>query len=449
MADAQFPIKLQCLFQPKRFKVLWGGRGAGRSWGVARALLLLGVQKPIRVLCAREFQNSISESSHKVLSDQIAALGLEAEYEIQKQGIFGKNGTQFFFEGIKNNTTRIKSYEGVDICWVEEAVKVSRASWNILIPTIRKDAPYGPFGTGSEIWMTFNPELETDYTYKTFVREATDKDTIVVHMTYKDNPWFPKVLLDEAEKLKAQDYDLYLNVWEGQCLQMLEGVVYAKELRAAQQENRICNVPWDRETPANIWLDLGAGKSDKTAIWIGQRVAMQNRMLHYYENNMSDTLHYAKYLKDLPYTYDVIWLPHDAKAKKIGMKLTIEEQFRAHFPSCSVRVVPKLSLADGVNAARLVLPNTFFDEDECEEGIKALRHYRYKVTDGHDGKSVYSPEPMHDWASHGADAFRYMALTIKAAGFHKEGVLGRLASAKNALLEKARRERPGPSGWMG
>jgi len=174
-------------------------------------------------------------------------------------------------------------------------------------------------------------------------------------------------VISEAEKLKAQDYDLYMNVWEGQCLQMLEGVVYAKELRAAQQENRICNVPWDRETPANIWLDRGAGKSDKTAIWIGQRVAMQNRMLHYYENNMSDTLHYAKYLKDLPYTYDVIWLPHDAKAKKIGMKLTIEEQFRAHFPSCSVRVVPKLSLADGVNAARLVLPNTFFDEDECEE----------------------------------------------------------------------------------
>lgn len=449
MVDAQFPQKLQCLFQPKRFKVLWGGRGAGRSWGVARALLLLGVQKPIRVLCAREFQNSITESSHKVLSDQIEKLGLSAEYEVQKQGIFGKNGTQFFFEGIKNNTTRIKSYEGVDICWVEEAVKVSRNSWNILIPTIRKDAPYGPFGTGSEIWMTFNPELETDYTYKTFVKEATSADTVVVHMTYKDNPWFPTVLLAEAEKLRLSDPDLYANVWEGQPLQILEGVVYAKELRSAQTEARICTVPWDRETPVTCWLDLGAGKSDKTSIWFGQRVAMQNRMLAYYENNMSDTLFYAREMQSRPYTYDTIWLPHDAKAKKIGMKLTIEEQFRSHFPSATVRIVPKLAISDGINAARLVFPNTYFDEDECEEGLKALRHYRYKVTDGHDGKTIYSPEPMHDWASHGADAFRYMALTIKAGKHERAGVLERLAAAKQSVMDKARQSRPGPSGWMG
>jgi phage terminase large subunit len=262
-------------------------------------------------------------------------------------------------------------------------------------------------------------------------------------MTYRDNPWFPQVLLAEAQKLREQDYDLYLNVWEGQCLQILEGVVYAKELRAAQAETRICTVPWDRETPVNVWLDLGAGKSDKTSIWFGQRVAMQNRMLSYYENNMSDTLFYAKEMQSRAYTYDTIWLPHDAKAKKIGNKLTIEEQFRAHFPSATVRIVPKQHLADGINAARLVFPNTYFDEDECEEGLKSLRHYRYKVVDGQ-----YSPTPMHDWASHGADAFRYMALTIKSGKHDKVGVMERLKAAKDNVREMARRSNIGSGGWM-
>ena len=135
--NADFPQLLECLFQPKRYKVLWGGRGAGRSWGVARALLLLGTQKAIRVLCVRELQNSISESVHKLLSDQIEAMGLSNFYEIQVARIIGKNGTSFAFDGIKNNTNKIKSYEGIDYCWVEEANKVSRASWGTLIPTIR------------------------------------------------------------------------------------------------------------------------------------------------------------------------------------------------------------------------------------------------------------------------------------------------------------------------
>ncbi|HKU52490.1 MAG TPA: PBSX family phage terminase large subunit, partial [Nitrospira sp.] len=191
----EFPEALQCLFQPKRFKVLRGGRGAGRSWGVARALLLIGAQRSIRVLCVREFQNSIGESVHKVLSDQIEALGLNSIYRIEKAKIYGTNGTEFSFEGIKNNTTRIKSYEGIDYCWVEEAVKVSKSSWEILIPTIRRE--------GSEIWMTFNPELETDYTYKRWV-VSPDESTICRKMTFEDNPWFPEVLRQEMLRDKER-----------------------------------------------------------------------------------------------------------------------------------------------------------------------------------------------------------------------------------------------------
>ena len=161
ISAVEFPHKLAFLFEPMRYKVLYGGRGGAKSWGVARALLVLGVKKPTRVLCAREFQNSIGQSVHKLLADQIVELKLESFYEVTQTSIRGKNGTEFAFVGLKNNTANIKSYEGVDICWTEESASISRNSWNILIPTIRKE--------GSEIWVTFNPELESDETYQRFV----------------------------------------------------------------------------------------------------------------------------------------------------------------------------------------------------------------------------------------------------------------------------------------
>lgn len=438
--DAQFPVKLECLFQPKRYKVLWGGRGAGRSWGVARALLIMGAQKPIRVLCAREFQNSMNDSVHKLLSDQIVKLKLEYFYQVQKQGIYGVNGTSFSFEGIKNNTARIKSYEGVDYCWVEEAAKVSKASWDILIPTIRKD--------GSEIWMTFNPELRTDETYVRFVANANKfkDDSYVVHMTWRDNKWFPKELLPEMEKLREENYEAYLNVWEGECLTSLEGALYARELADAEAEDRICEVPWDNDYPVDVWMDLGAGRSDATAIWFAQQVAMQNRILDYYENNLSDTQHYAKVMLRKPFTLGTIWLPWDAESSRIGNPMTIKRQFENHFPNNQIKIVPKVSKADGINAVRLLFPNCYFDAERCAEGIEALRHYRYEVKNGQ-----FSREPKHDWSSHGADAFRYLALTIRGNQRHARirTVAERLADAGRAA-KKAFHDNGGqPLGWMG
>ena len=119
-ANVKFPLKLQCLFKPSRYKVLWGGRGGAKSWGIARALLITGSSKPIRVLCAREFQTSIKDSVHKLLSDQIVSMNLVEFYEITDRTIRGKNGSEFNFVGLKNNVANVKSYEGVDICWVEE-----------------------------------------------------------------------------------------------------------------------------------------------------------------------------------------------------------------------------------------------------------------------------------------------------------------------------------------
>ena len=166
----------------------------------------MGMNKPIRVLCARELQNSITDSVHALLADQIKTLNLDSIYEVQNTVIYGKNGTEFLFAGLKHNVTKIKSFEGVDVCWVEEAQTVSKSSWDVLLPTIRKD--------GSEIWITFNPELDTDETYKRFVI-VPPANAVVQKVNWSDNPWFPQVLRDEKDDLKARDMDAYLNVWEG------------------------------------------------------------------------------------------------------------------------------------------------------------------------------------------------------------------------------------------
>jgi phage terminase large subunit len=440
-ADIFFPEPLQVLFRPKRYKVLYGGRGAGRSWGVARALLILGTKSPIRVLCARELQNSIEESVHKVLCDQIVNLGLGQFYDIQQKEIRGANGTTFNFAGIKNNTNKIRSYEGIDYCWVEEANKVSKASWNILTPTIRKK--------GSEIWITFNPELNTDYTFQRFVKEsASDPDVAVVKMTFRDNPWFKDTeLSSDMARDKEHDYDMYLNVWEGHTVQHLEGAIYARELRKAQAEGRICTVGYDQETPVDTFWDLG--RADSTAIWFAQRVAMQYRVLAYYESSgikipMDDPTggvnHFLKECQRRGYVYGTMWLPHDAKAKRLGSKRSVEEIIR--HAGYRVQIVPRLSRDDGINAARVIFPNCWFDEDNCEDGINALRHYRYKVKDGQ-----LSSEPFHDWASDGADAFRYLAVALKSPR-ERQDVISKLQRKASRVLHEL--GRPSASqNWMG
>ncbi len=158
------------------------------------------------------------------------------------------NGTKIGFEGLRFNKTKIKSYEGADIAWVEEAATVTKASWDILIPTIRKE--------GSEIWASFNPEIEEDDSYQRFILHPTD-NMKVVEVNFRDNPWFPEVLRIEKDALKIKDYDDYLHVWEGKCKQSVEGAIYAKELRALKKEGRVRRVPYNPAKPVHAFFDLG------------------------------------------------------------------------------------------------------------------------------------------------------------------------------------------------
>lgn len=417
IAKAEFPVKLEGLFKKSRYKVLFGGRGGAKSWGIARALLIKGAKDPIRILCAREFQTSIKDSVHKLLCDQIESLGLLSFYEITQTSIRGKNGTEFAFVGLKNNVANIKSYEGVDICWVEEAQTTSRLSWNVLIPTIRKE--------GSEIWISFNPELETDETYQRFVANPP-ADCITMKVNWYDNPWFPDTLKLEKDALKARDEEAYNQVWEGLCRQTVDGAIFAKEMQQAEKDGRICRVPYDATKPVHAVFDLGW--SDSTAIWFLQFVGMETRLIRYIEDSQKTISYYLATMQTYGYVYDKIWLPHDAENKTLAAAgRSIDDIVRA--AGYKTEIMPRVPILDSINAARTIFPNCYFDREHTADGLACLRHYRYEV-DPETGQ--FSRNPLHDHYSHGADAFRYIALMIKEPPKRK----------KSAQIAMA-------SGWMG
>jgi phage terminase large subunit len=417
IAKAEFPVKLEGLFKKSRYKVLYGGRGGAKSWGIARALLIKGAKDPIRILCAREFQTSIKDSVHKLLCDQIESLGLLSFYEITQTSIRGRNGTEFSFVGLKNNVSNIKSYEGVDICWVEEAQTTSRLSWNILIPTIRKE--------GSEIWISFNPELETDETYQRFVANPP-ADSITMKVNWYDNPWFPDTLKLEKDALKARDEEAYNQVWEGLCRQTVDGAIFAKEMQQAEKDGRICRVAYDATKPVHAVFDLGW--SDSTAIWFLQFVGMETRLIRYIEDSQKTISYYLATMQTFGYVYDTIWLPHDAENKTLAAAgRSIDDIVRA--AGYKTQIMPRVPIIDSINAARTIFPTCYFDREHTADGLACLRHYRYEV-DPDTGQ--FSRNPLHDHYSHGADAFRYIALMIKEPPKRK----------KSAQIAMA-------SGWMG
>ena len=396
-ANAQFPVKMAGLFDKARYKIYYGGRGAGKSHSVAKALLILAAKSPIRVLCAREYQTSIRDSVHKLLCDQIELMNMHSIFEITQNSIKGKNGSEFAFIGLKNNVANVKSYEGIDIAWVEEAQTVSRMSWNTLIPTIRKEQ--------SEIWVTFNPELETDETYQRFVLKPPE-NAVVQKINWSDNPWFPETLALEKDALKSRDPSSYQTVWEGLCRLTVDGAIFANEMQVAELDERITKVNYDPTKPVHAIFDLGW--ADSTAIWFLQFVGMETRLIRYVEDNQKTISHYLALMQTYGYMYDTLWLPHDAQNKTLASNgKSIEEIVRNS--GYKTRIIERTPIADSINAARTIFRNCWFDRENCYDGLQCLRHYRYEV-DPETGQ--FSRNPLHDQYSHGADAFRYIGLMI-------------------------------------
>lgn len=401
----KIPDAFQDLFKKYRYKIYYGGRGGAKSESICRALLLLGAQNKMRILCARELQGSIQDSVHKLLCDVIySSDALNNHYQVQKAAILGKNGTEFIFKGLKHNITEVKSMANVDICFVEEAEKVSDQSWEVLIPTIRKE--------GSEIWVSFNPKNITDPTYQRFVVNATD-DMFVKKVSWRDNPFFPKVLDDERIRLRDQDLDAYNHIWEGEPDLRRNGAVYAKQLLKAREEGRITKVPYDPSAQVFTAWDLGFG--DATAIWWCQFVGRELRWLEYYENCGEQLDHYVQIVKSKPYNYSKHYIPHDGGHGNIrGESVSIQLNNMGIKNEVLER---EQDINAGIELTRQTLNYSVFDDTACSLGIKALEAYSYKWN---EDRLTFSKNPLHDWSSNGSDAARYAA---RAASMQKAGLV--------------------------
>lgn len=410
-----------------------GGRGSSKSWNFARALLLLGSNKKLFIVCAREIQRSIKDSVHKLIADQIDPLGLSGFYEVKEAEIVGLNGTKFVFTGIKNNVSSIKSMEAVDIFAVFEADGVSRNSWQIVLPTVRRDAPFGPFGMGSEVWVEFNPNLIDDETYKMWVIDPP-QGTVVIELNYPDNPFFPETLRKQMLEMREKNYDDYLTVWMGKTRKTLQGAIFAKELGDAIENGRINpNIKYDRSKGVIVAFDLG--RSDMCSLWFMQQVGMNHHAIDFYENCGYGIDHYLEEIQNRKYLIQGIWLPHDGAHETQAAPKSIERQCKDVYKTPGiVRVVPRVRASTKINAMRALFPRLSVNESTCAQGIRCLQHYQYGVN---KQTGQRSPEPLHNWASHAASSISDYAVMLKEGNKPKE--------------EEVEQERSyeGAQGWMG
>lgn len=380
----------ELLTAQKRYKVYYGGRGGAKSWAFADTLLMLAGNSPLRILCARELQVSIADSVHKLLSDRIMIHGLDDIYEIQKTTIIGANGSEFLFKGLKHNIAEIKSTEGIDICWVEEAEKVSENSWELLIPTIRKE--------GSEIWISFNPNQPTDATYERFVATQRD-DAIIRKVSWRDNPFFPDVLEKERLHSLKTDPEAYQHIWEGEFDTRYSGAVYAAHIAKAQEAGRVGKFEYDKNLPVHTAWDLGF--DDSTAIWFWQLARNEIRIIDCLEDNGEGIEHYCKLLKAKPYRYGKHYVPHDAAHKTFaaGGRSIVEQAMAL---GIRMVVVPATTQQNGIEAARKTIEICWFNDATCKDGLKALKSYQFEYD---PDKKTFKSKPLHDWSSHYSDAF--------------------------------------------
>ncbi len=215
--DIKLPPKFKGLFKPARYKIYFGGRGGAKSHSFATALTARAHSEPLRILCTREFQSSIADSVHRLLADKINDLGLSQWFNVTRAEITSRAGSQFIFKGLRHSIQEIKSTEGIDIVWVEEAQVISENSWEVLIPTIRKQ--------NSEIWISFNPGEEKDPTYQRFIK-FTPPGSIIEKVGWEDNPWFPEVLDAERRYMLEVDPEAYEHVWGGNCRTISDAVIF-------------------------------------------------------------------------------------------------------------------------------------------------------------------------------------------------------------------------------
>ena len=362
-------------------------------------------QQGRNTVCIREVQKSLRDSAKKLIENKIAQYGLEQYgFRVTKERIETPGGGQIIFQGMQDHTAEsIKSLEGFDCAWVEEAQTLSELSLRLLRPTIRKP--------GSELWFSWNPRKATDPVDQLLRSDKQPTGTTVVRANWSDNPWFPKELEQERLDDKANNVDQYDHIWEGAYARVFKGAYYANHLEAAAREGRIGSFPVAPILRKHAYWDIGgtSNTSDATAIWIVQFVGEDIRVLDYYEAVGQEFGEHVGWLNRNGYEHAVMKLPHDGKTHDKVQRITP----RSFLNDAGFQVDVCRNLGPGaamrrIEAARRIFPRCKFDAVKTDMGRERLAWYHEKW----DEKTNRGLGPQHDDASHGADAFGQMAVDV-------------------------------------
>lgn len=363
------------------------------------------------ILCARQFMNSLEDSSLEEVKRAIESEPwLLDYYDLGDKYIKSRDGRiNFTFAGLDRNIASIKSKGRLLLCWVDEAEPVTDEAWLTLIPTLREE------GTdwNAELWVTWNPKRKTAPVEGRF-RLSSDPLTKVVELNWRDNPRFPDKLERDRKRDMAERPDQYGHIWEGEYVTALAGAYFAQQLTQAKAEKRIGFVPADPLMTIRLWADIGGtgAKADNFVFWAGQFIGREIRLLNHYEQQGQPIASHLNWLRSQGYTPDKaqIWLPHDGDTQdKVN-----DVSYRSAFEQAGyvVTVVPNQGKGAAilrVEAMRRLFPSMWFNEATTQAGIDALGWYHAKQ----DEKRGIDLGPEHDWASHSADAAGLMAVAYE------------------------------------
>jgi len=383
-------------------RAAYGGRGSGKTRSFAlmtavRAWMWDMKGRNGMILCGRQFQNSLEDSSLEEIKAAIRTTPwLAPFFDIGERYIRTRSGRiHYSFTGLDRSIDSIKSKSRILLAWVDEAEPVTDEAWMKLIPTLREE--------DSELWVTWNPESKRSATHMRFRESRADDRVKVTECNWRDNPWFPSILERTRQRDRLDRPELYDHVWEGGFREVFEGAYYSPQLAKLSEDGRICDIGPDPDLPVHTVWDLGIG--DSTAIWFWQVIGNEIRVIDHYEAHGQGLPHYAAVIKARGYKPGDDWVPHDARVRELGTGRTRVETLRGL--GLSPRLVPNHKVEDGINAVRETLPHCWFDRTRCDYGLDALRQYRAEKV---EEKGVFRDKPLHDWTSHTADSFRYLAM---------------------------------------
>jgi phage terminase large subunit len=404
---AEAPGWSRVLWEDYRHYAFYGGRGGGKSWGVARFLLIRASELPLRIGCGREIQKNLSESVCQLLLDQIAEMGLGDRFDFSDNTIWGtRNDSKFTFTGLWRNPQGLKSMEGYDYFWGEEAAAFSKTSIKLLIPTLRKD-------TSKFIW-TWNPEYPHDAIELMFRNDKgvpPPPRSIVRKVRVEDNPWFPAVLRETMEADYIRDPDIADHVWGGEYVKAVDGAYFAKELRDARIQGRMSNIAIDPDFQIRSFWDLG--NSDATAIWVAQFCGERIHIIDYCEGMGQPPGYYMNWLRANGYERALCVLPHDGAHVHPDNPISMSYERQLQAAGFNVQVVRnqgKGAAQQRIDAMRKVFPRIWFNEEATRPGVRALGYYHENI----DEERKVGLGPEHDWSSHAADAAGLIAITYTA-----------------------------------